>query len=102
MKAEEIVSNVFDRYFECVGGRDEDLHEFLEREIPKRLREAGLLLEWRTDVENAPADEQIIAYDGYSVRSVEHLHDNLWYEAGSAGFVPDRFAIIKPPEQTND
>ncbi len=97
MNAEDLITSILSDPEDIFG---EPVNQ--ARIIVKALREAGILLEWREDMENAPLDEFILAYDGYSVRSVERLRDRRWHETGSAGFVPERFAIIKPPEQTND
>jgi hypothetical protein len=47
MKAEEIVNCVYDAYYDCAGVRRESLIKYLSRQIPCKMREAGLLMEWQ-------------------------------------------------------
>lgn len=82
------------------------------------FRSAGLLLEWRTDVENAPdgTNNVVILHDGAHTTKGRclmtegrlHMTNTVWetVENNSYGEVftmePTHFAIIKPPEQTNE
>lgn len=109
MRAEEIVLGAL--AYNC--GRIHMTMRDDARHIVNELREAGLLLEWRTDVENIPLD-----LDSTVIAMIKGKAHRIEYDAELNAFIVpepkcdfwreihlsyiDAFAIIKLPEQTND
>lgn len=129
MKAEEIVEQIVDELMQIALSKEPDAGDEAKSLVRGSLvatvettvtafREAGLLLEWRTDVENAPdgTNNVVILHDGVHTtkgrclmtEGRSHMTNTVWetVENDSYGEVftmePTLFAIIKPPEQTND
>ncbi|MFC6197865.1 hypothetical protein [Ponticaulis profundi] len=70
MKAEEILRGSFKSLIEAIAKNPEwlkppynHLIDDWSYDTGRALRNSGLLLEWKTDMENAPNDKPVVLYD---------------------------------------
>ncbi len=110
MKAEEILRDSFKSLIEAIVKNPEWLKPPYDHlvvdwayDAVRALREAGMLVEWRTDIENAPTerleDKEILIHSGVFLLVGEPLGGGRFYEVGCPGVKPTHFALISPPEE---